>query len=65
METLIKFVLGGIAVIVGVIVWQAVVLSFWRSDDTRLAAVVIGVGGPIVAVVMLVGLYKKFANGGW
>ena len=65
METLIKFVLGGIAVIVGVIVWQAVVSSFWRSDDTRLVAVVIGVAGIATIVGVIVGVYKKFANGGW
>ena len=65
METLIKFVVGGVAAVISIIVWQALVSSFWQNDDTRLAAVAIGVGGPIVAVVMLVGLYKKFANGGW
>ena len=51
--------------ILAFVIWWAAVTSFWQSSDTRLVAIVLALGGVATIGAAAVGLYKKFADGGW
>lgn len=51
--------------IFALVIWWYAVVNLWQSDDTRLVAIVVAMGGVAAIGGVVVSLYKKVANRRW